>query len=207
MDKIKQICMMVVFAIVGIVIVVNVAPTLFSVTYDYVDRDNENAGWIRFADTKGGAEVSYTIGQEITVATATSVQSGSGDTILWADDNLTVFVKDGMARYVGKNGSVVAGALGNEFSIFRNNLRTVITDGEDTYTFSSPRKAMVPNPEGAYASFLNGQESILKTPYQHYVGGVMGFYAYDRMNTTEETLVLDVNKEDDTLYGASWVIQ
>lgn len=203
MDRVKHIVMVIVFAMVGIMIVVNVIPSLYSVTMKDVERDNENAGWIRLSYTKADADIPVSIGSDVSFGGANPQTGSLTDMIIWADSYLTVFIRNGSAHYVGKTTETVSGDLGTDFSIMRNNIRTVITDGSDTYTFPHSQYAMIPDSEGGYSSFMNGSDSVPQT-HQMFVGGLMGFVAYDGMNTTDYDLVLHRLYNEDDLTGAEW---
>lgn len=204
-DRTKHIAMVIVFAIVGIVLVVNLVPALYSVTYKDVERDNDNAGWIRLTYSKGNKDVTISIDDEIIISGGDS-QSGEGDTILWADSNLTVFVKDGTAQYIGRNNGTLAGELGNNFTISRNNIRTQILDGNDTYLFPSSQYAMMPDANGEYTSFLNGDDTRMdnQKTTNYYVGGLMGITAYNNINNSPYDLYMTVLKDGQSVIGAEW---
>lgn len=204
-DRTKHIVMVIVFAMVGIVVVTNLIPALYSVTYKDVEKDNDDAGWIRLAYSKNNESITVTINNGITISGDDS-QNGNGDTIIWADSNLTVFVKDGEARYIGRNNGVQSGNLSDSFTISRNNIRTQIQDGSDTYSFPSPLYAMMPKADGEYTSFFNGDETRMDDPKRtnNYVGGLMGITAYNNMNDSLYELTMTVLKDDESITGAEW---
>jgi len=204
-DQTRHIAMVIVFAIVGIVLIANLVPALYSVTYKNVVEENDDAGWIRMAYSNSSKNITVSINGKITISGDDS-QSGWDDTILWADHNLAVFVKDGTAQYIGKNNGVQSGTLGNNFSISRNNIRTQITDGSDTYTFPSSVYAMMPDANGEYSSFINGSDTRMDDPRttNYYIGGLMGFTAYDNMNDSAYELDMIVLKDDESVTGAEW---
>lgn len=204
-DRTKHIAMVIIFAIVGIVLVVNLIPALYSVTYKNVEGENEDAGWIRMAYSNSSKNITVSINGKITIRGDDS-QSGWDDTILWADRNLTVFVKDGIAQYIGKNNGVQSGILGNNFSISRNNIRTQITDGSDTYTFPSSIYAMMPDANGGYSSFINGNDTLMDDPKitNYYIGGLMDITTYNNMNNSPYGLYMTILKEDKSVTGAEW---
>lgn len=204
-DQTKHIAMVIVFAIVGLVLIANLVPALYSVTYKNVEKENDDAGWIRLTYSNSSKNISVSINDRITISGDDS-QSGWDDTILWADHNLAVFVKDGTAQYIGKNNGVQSGVLGNNFSISRNNIRTQITDGSDTYTFPSSIYAMMPDANGEYSSFINGSDTRMDDPRttNYYIGGLMGFTAYDDMSNSGYELDMIVLKDDESVTGAEW---
>lgn len=204
-EKIGKIVMTILFAAIGITIVTSMIGPLFSVTYTDEQRENDDAGWIRLAYTKEGKNITYDIGNTITISGDDS-QSGSGNSILWADSNITVFVRNGIAQYIGKTTDTVSGTLSNSFSISRNNIRTVINDNGETYTFTSSRYAMVPDADGVYSSFIDGDDSTMKNQKitRYYVGGLMGITAFNDMNTSDYRLYMDIQYEDGKVTGAEW---
>lgn len=204
-DQTKHIAMVIVFAIVGLVLIANLIPALYSVTYKNVVEENDDAGWIRMAYSNSSKNITVSISGKITISGDDS-QSGWDDTILWADYNLAVFVKDGTAQYIGKNSDVQSGILGSNFTISRNNIRTQITDGSDTYTFPSSIYAMMPDANGEYSSFINGSDTRMDDPRttNYYIGGLMGFTAYDNMNDSAYELDMIVLKDDESVTGAEW---
>lgn len=205
-DKIKRITMVIIFAIVSILLVVNLVPALYSVTYKDVERENENAGWIRLSYSKSDITVTFSVDNDITISGDDS-QIGKGDTILWADNNLAVFVKDGNAQYIGRNNGVLSGELSDNFSISRNNIRTQITDGSNTYSFPSSQYAMMPNANGEYSSFIEGESARMDDTRKtnNYVGGLMGITAYNNMNDSIYELNMSVLKDGDVISGAQWM--
>lgn len=204
-DKIKRITMVIIFAIVSILLVVNLVPALYSVTYKDVERENENAGWIRLSYSKSDITVTFSVDNDITISGDDS-QTGNGDTILWADNNLAVFVKDGNAQYIGRNNGVLSGELSDTFSISRNNIRTQITDGSNTYSFPSSQYAMMPNANGEYSSFIEGESARMDDTRRtnNYVGGLMGITTYNNVNDSIYTLNMFILKEDESVTGAEW---
>lgn len=204
-ELIKRISKSVIFATVGILLIVNFMPTLFSVTLKDVERENDDPGWIRLAYAKGGKTVTVTVDNGITIS-GDDVQTGDGDTIIWADGYLAVFVKDGVPQYIGKNNSTQSGTLNSTFTISRNNIRTQLIDGPDTYTFPSSQYAMMPSATGEYSSFIDGDSARMDDPKRtnNYIGGIMGITTYNNMNDSIYDLYMTVIKEDGSVKGAEW---
>lgn len=204
-DQTKHIIMVIVFAIVGLVLIVNLIPALYSVTYKDVEKENDNAGWIRMAYSNNSKDITVSINGGITIS-GDDAQSGSGDTILWADNNLAIFVKNGTAQYIGRTNGTVSGTLNDSFSISRNNIRTQITSGQDIYTFPSSQYAMMPDANGEYASFMNGDDTRMdnQKTTNYYVGGLMGFTAYNNINNSPYDLYMTVLKDGQSVVGAEW---
>ena len=204
-DLIKRISKGVIFATVGILLIVNFMPTLFSVTLKDVERENDDPGWIRLAYAKDGKTVTVTVDNGITIG-GDDAQTGDGDTIIWADSNLSVFVKNGQAQYIGKNNDTLSGQLSDSFTISRTNARTQIIDGDDTYTFPPSQYAMMPDANGGYTSFLNGNDARMDSQKitNYYVGGLMGITAYNNINNSPYDLYMTVLKDGQSVIGAEW---
>lgn len=204
-DQTKHIAMVIVFAIVGIVLIANLVPALYSVTYKNVEGENDDAGWIRLAYSNSSKNITVSINDGITIS-GDDAQSGSGDTILWADNNLAIFVKNGTAQYIGRTNETVSGTLNDSFSISRNNIRTQITNGQDTYTFPSSQYAMMPDANGEYSSFINGNDTHMDNQKitNYYVGGLMGITAYNDIDNSPYDLYMTVLKDDESITGAEW---
>lgn len=184
-------------------------PNFISVAYDSEVRENENAGWVRFNySTNFSASIEYTIEESVLTIGGSAPQSGAvEDTIIWSDSYLCVYIKDGTPRYVGSNsGTVSTGTLSDNFTITKGANDTRITDGVDTYYFTKAIWAYIPNANGKFASFVSGEDShIDNAAYTRpFVGGLLGVYAYNDMNTNGYDLYLDVDKDGYVINGGEW---
>lgn len=191
------------------IILLSLSPVFIASTYETEIRHNDNAGWARFNySTNTSVDIPVSIAEDVLTLGGPGAQSGAlEDMIIWADNNLAVYISDGRAYYMGYNGSsFVNGSLDDEFTISKTANNVIIQDGEDRYNFPYSRWAYVPNANGSYGSFDNGETSHIDNPNinRAYVGGLLGFYAYNNVNTGGYTLNLNVAQNDDVISGASW---
>ena len=127
--------------------------------------------------------------------------------IIWADNNLSVYLQNGTAYYIGKNGGTVSkGSLSDNFTISKLSNAVRISDNGNTYNFPASSWAYIPNANGGYGSYLGGQDSHINRDNinRAYVGGLLDFYTYNNVNSGNYPLIMSVNQYDDLITGASW---
>lgn len=195
---------------ISAILIISFAPMFIQATYETQDMVNDNSGWARLKYvTNFTTDIDVKIEDDTVTLGGTAPQSGPiEDMIIWADNNLSVYIKDGTPYYIGNNsGTVTVGALSDSFHIIKgaNNVR--ITDGGDTYTFPNSIWAYIPNATGGYANFMDGTESHLNEDNytRPFVGGLLGIYTYNNYNSGGYDLVFTVDKNGDVISGADWV--
>lgn len=195
---------------VSAIILMSFAPMFIQITYETEDKVNDNAGWARFKYASGTTtDIEVSISDGVLSLGGVAPQSGpADDMIIWADNNLSVYVKSGTAHYIGNNsGTVTTGSLSDSFRIVKGATNVKITDGGDTYTFPASSWAYIPNANGGYGSFLNGSDSHLNNDNvpRPFVGGLMGVYTYNSINSNGYDLDLVIGRNGDVINGAEWV--
>lgn len=195
---------------VSAIILFAFAPMFIQATYETEDRTNDGMGWARFKyATNTTTDIEVSINDGVLSLGGVSPQSGQiDDMIIWADNNLSVYIKDGTAHYIGDTGGgVITGALSDSFHIIKgaNNVR--ITDNGTTYTFLNSSWAYIPNANGDYGSFKNGTPSHLnRDDYTRpFVGGSFGITTYNNINSNGYDLALVIDRNGDEISGADWV--
>lgn len=194
---------------VSVIILLALTPIFISSTYDSEDRHNDNVGWARFNyTTNKTADISVNISEGVVTLGGTAPQSGAvEDMFIWADNNLSVYLKDGTAYYMGKSsGGFVNGSLSGSFTISKDRNSVKISDDENNYTFPASSWAYIPSADGSYGSFINGEDSHINAQRvtRAYIGGLLDFYAYNNVNSGDYALNLIVLQDDDVISGASW---
>lgn len=194
---------------VGALVLIALTPIFIGSTISIEERTNDNVGWARFNySTNTTASVEYTIDDGNITIGGPAPQSGTADDmIIWADSNLSVYLKDGTAYYIGKNGGTVSkGSLSDNFTINKLSNGVRISDNGNTYNFPASSWAYIPNANGGYGSFLNGQSSKLTEGTSPvFVGGLLDVITYNNFNSDGYDLVINVDKDGDNLAGADWV--
>lgn len=186
------------------------APMFIQATYETEDRVNDNSGWARFKYATGTTtDIEVSISDNVLSLGGVEPQTGpADDMIIWADNNLSVFIQNGTARYIGNNsGTVTTGILSDSFHIIKGASNTRITDNGDTLTFPASSWAYIPNAKGGYGSFIDGVNSHLNNDNatRPFVGGLLGVYNYNSINSAGYDLKLIVDKNGDTISGAEWI--
>ena len=203
--------LVIVSVFVASIVLVAMLPNFIGATYTTEERTNDNAGWVRFNYTTGKtATIDYTITGGNLLIGGPSPQSGTADDmIIWADNNLSVYIKDGGAYFIGNNnGNISTGALSNTFTISKLSNGVRITDGGNTYNFPVSIWAYIPNSNGSYTSFINGDDSHTNGNNVNgaFVGGLFDIVAYNNYdNYGYDVLSLQVDQSDDIISGADWV--
>lgn len=195
---------------IGAIVLLALTPTFINSTIDIEERTNDNVGWARFNySTNTTASIDVKIDDGTLYLGGPGPQSGNADDmIIWADSNLSIYLLNGTAYYIGKNGgTLLTGSLSDDFNISKLANSVRITDGGDTYNFPSSSWAYIPNANGGYGSFLDGQSSHTnnENPNGAYVGGLLGVTTYNNINSNGYDLIINVDKNGETLAGADWV--
>lgn len=194
---------------VGAIVLLALTPTFINSTTDIEERTNDNAGWVRFNySSNTTASVEYTIEDGNITIGGPAPQTGTADNmIIWADNNLSVYLQNGTAYYIGKNGGTVSnGSLSDNFTISKLSNGVRITDGGNTYNFPASSWAYIPNANGGYGCFPNGQHTTLKDGTAPvFLGGLLDVITYNNINSNGYDLVINVDKNGDNLAGADWV--
>ena len=191
------------------VILFSLSSVFIGSTYEKVQGTNENMGWARFNyATNTTTSVSVEISDGVLSLGGNVPQSGVvEDMIIWADENMSVYIKNGVPYYIGNDsGTFKMGSLSDSFTITKGANGISITDGEDTYSFPASAWAYIPNAKGDYGSYLDGQSSRLNSQNinRAYVGGLLDFYTYNNVNSGTYNLNLLVHKNGDTINGSEW---
>lgn len=191
------------------ILLFSVVPVFIGSTYSQEVTDNDNPGWARFNYSTGTtANINIVIDDGSIYLGGTKPQSGPlDDMIIWADNNLSVFIKDGGAHYIGNSaGTVTTGSLTDNFTISKTANNVKITDNGTTYTYPKSDWAYIPNSTGTYAFFENGTEVGLNTNYQlATVGEFMGITAYNNIvSDLNGTIVLNTDLDDTSISYAYW---
>lgn len=172
-------------------------------------QTNEGAGWIRMNyDTSAST---YTIsltptGDGVSVTNGTDTQTGSDETILYADSNVAVWIQDSAVNVLGQNTD------GPQFlqpedtiTITRTAEGVTIVSGEDSLSFATPDWAYIPISSGNYGFFEDGTAVATNSPIAAVGGGFAGVYAYnDIARYAGLGLQLQTVMEDGKLTGAYW---
>lgn len=194
---------------IGAIVLFALTPIFIGSTINIEERTNDNVGWARFNYSTGTtASVEYTIDDgDITIGGPAPQSGTASDMILWADNNLSVYLLNGSAYYIGKNGGTVSnGSLSDNFTISKLSNAVRISDNGNTYNFPASSWAYIPNANGGYGSFLNGQSSKLTEGTSPvFVGGLLDVITYNNINSSGYDLVIDVDRNGDNLAGADWV--
>ena len=104
---------------IGAIVLVALTPMFIGSTADIETGTNDNVGWARFNYSTGTtASIEVKIDDGNLSLGGTAPQEGpADDMIIWADNNLTVFITGGTAYYLGKNGTTVTnGSLSGNFT-------------------------------------------------------------------------------------------
>ena len=176
-------------------------------------QTNEGAGWIRFA-YDSNENTSYTISinsSNLTITNNTDTQTPSGDsgnTILYADSNSSVWADSGTIRVLGKsNGSSEYWTASADLTITRDSNGVNITDGTNDTTYDSPSWAYIPISTGTYGFFQNGTAvGDSGKPMASVGGGNAGIYAYNDIFSCGDmdlSLITETD-EDGKIIGTSW---
>lgn len=193
---------------IGAIVLFALTPMFIGSTVDIETGTNDNVGWARFNYSTGTtASIEVKIDDGNLSLGGTAPQNGpADDMIIWADNNLSVYLQSGTAYYIGKNnGTITNGSLSDNFTISKLANGVRITDGGNTYNFPASSWAYIPNANGGYGSFLNGQDSIINSSTSPvFVGGLLGVITYNNFNSEGYNLILDIDKDGDTLSGSDW---
>lgn len=191
------------------VVLLALSPVFIASTYETETRHNDNVGWARFNyATNTSVEIPVTIEDGVLSLGGPAAQTGTADNmIIWADNNLAVYILEGRAYYQGYNGtSFNYGALSDSFTIKKTSTGVIVQDGEDSYTYPYSIWAYIPNANGTYGSFVNGEPSNTDNPNinRAFVGGLLGFNTYNNHNSGGYSLNLNVHKNGNEISGADW---
>lgn len=171
---------------------------------------NPDAGWIRMNyDTAAGSAYTVTItpGDDgITVANGSDTQTGSDDTIFYADSNVAVWMQDGTVNILGQNTDGPQFLQPEEaITVTRTAEGVTVASGGDSLSFAAPAWAYVPFSSGSYGYFTDGTAVKTNSPMAAVGGGFAGVYAYNDITRYAGLgLQLQTVMEDGKLTGAYW---
>lgn len=205
-----KIVVTIVTVFISAIVLFSFAPMFIQATYETEDKTNDNVGWARFKYATGSTtDIQVSITDNVLYLGGIEPQTGPADNmIIWADNNLSVYIKDGTAYYIGNNaGTVTTGSLSDNFTISKLSNSVRITDNEDTYNFPASSWAFIPNAKGGYGSFLNDDDSHLNRDNisRPFVGYSSGVFTYNSFNTAGYDLNFIVDKNGDVINGAEWI--
>lgn len=171
---------------------------------------NPDAGWIRMNyDTAAGSTYTVTItpgDDDITVANGSDTQTGSDDTIFYADSNVAVWMQDGTVNILGQNTDGPQFLQPEEaITVTRTAEGVTVASGGDSFSFATPAWAYVPFSSGNYGYFTDGTAVKTNSPMAAVGGGFAGVYAYNDITRYAGLgLQLQTVMEDGKLTGAYW---
>lgn len=212
----------VVFALLGYALV----PVIDNLTDGGTETQTlsqEGAGWVRmvydtapnsyYAVNLAVSDDAYTATNNIQDGAEPDVQSGSDDSILYADSNLAVWGQDGSIIVLGTDADGANYFLQSDdgVRVVRSEDKVEVFDvgGTDLYaTFGVPSYAFIPVSTGGYGFFENGTEAALQenVPAPIVGGGFAGVFGYDSMigyNLGRQVLQKEFT-EDGKLSAAYW---
>ena len=180
-------------------------PTFVMAGNDHSIRENDGAEWVRFNYSTGTtATVEYEIDGANLIIGGTAPQSGPlKDMIIWADNNLCVFIQDEIPYYTAPNSS---GELSDNFTISKLNNGVRINDDGTILNFPASTWAYIPNANGTYAFFANGTSVILNDNTTVASAGMFAYvFAYND-NVSVDGLGVSMQKvqDDNELSGVYW---
>lgn len=211
----------VVFALLGYALV----PVIDNLTDGGTETQTlsqEGAGWVRmvydsapnsyYAVNLAVSDDAYTATNNIQDGAEPDVQSGSDDSILYADSNLAVWGQDGSIIVLGTDADGANYFLQSDdgVRVVRSEDKVEVFDvgGTDLYaTFGVPSYAFIPVSTGGYGFFENGTEAALQenVPAPIVGGGFAGVYAYGNIIAYDlpQRMQTEIT-EDGKLAGAYW---
>lgn len=190
------------------------APVISDVSTDYESVDNEGSSWIRmvYQTSPVDFDVDFSVDNgTVEISDGAGSQSGSGDTILYADSNMSVWIQDGSVHLLGKNAtSTISGTLSDGFSISGDSEGVTVSDGPDgglgVYVFPVPAYQFIPAEGGRYGFFPNGT-NVLNVPSDlplATTGSYAGVDVYNDMNNFDIPLGEYQSGEEGYVDGVYW---
>ena len=168
---------------------------------------NEGAEWLKLGYAEG-TDFEFVItddGADVTVGE----QTGSlGDMIYYTDENRVIFSK-GTTMYlmtVGDNSNVYT--FNDSVSVTNSNGTITVYDGSAVIdTASSPAWAYVPDENGYYGFFTNGNLNLLENEPKVAVGSYAGVFAYNETIVTPDDVDLGLVMTGDYATGdVTWEV-
>ena len=176
-------------------------------TVTTIEIDNEGADWLKLGYAEG-TDFDFEITNDGADATV-GEQSGSlGDMIYYADSDRVIFSK-GTTMYMLTNGeNPTVYTFTNAVSVTNTAGTLTILDGAtEIATAESPTWAYVPDENGYYGFFTNGNLNLLENEPKVAVGSYAGVFAYNETIVTPDDVDLGLVMTGDYATGdVTWEV-
>ena len=190
------------------------SPVIQDVSTDYESVDNEGSSWIRmvYQTSPVDFDVDFSVDNgTVEISDGAGSQSGSGDTILYADSNMSVWIQDGSVHLLGKTAtSTISGTLSDGFSVSGDSEGVTVSDGPDgglgVYVFPVPTYQFIPAEGGRYGFFPNGT-NVLNVPSDlplATTGSYAGVDVYNDTNNLDISIYMHDSGDEGYINGVVW---
>lgn len=190
------------------------SPVIQDVSTDYESVDNEGSSWIRmvYQTSPVDFDVDFSVDNgTVEISDGAGSQSGSGDTILYADSNMSVWIQDGSVHLLGKTAtSTISGTLSDGFSVSGDSEGVTVSDGPDgglgVYVFPVPTYQFIPAEGGRYGFFPNGT-NVLNVPSDLPLvttGSYAGVDVYNDTNNLGISIYMHDSGDEGYINGVVW---
>lgn len=189
------------------------APIINMTTTTTTTVDNDGAVGLRMDKVSSGDfTINYgLVGDDFTATNGTDTQVIDDLCIIYADNNVAVWMDDSSIIMLGKDADnkTIDEKLSDEstITITKGSAALEITDGTITQTFPVPTWAYIPKSTGSYGFFLNETEINTGGLPVQYVGSFAGVNCYNSINSFDLPITLDAALTDSELSGARWIKQ